>query len=200
VKYPEINSRAYRWRGLATLAVLAALWSVVELSLGNAMIALQLPLRGAFLTALALPLMFAARLAVPRTGSVAALGLTTAAVRWLLGGAFIPQVSVAIAVEALLAETGLGWFRNPGGITRPRAALAGGLALAYTAAHPVLFWGLLLGGAHAFRLPEGFPGLTIFAAILTAHFVAGGAAGIWALGLVKRFSFPVRPASSPSPL
>jgi|GEM_PF-2465486 len=190
---------APRWRGLTTLAVLAALWAVLELSLGNALIAVRAPMRGALLTALALPLMFTARLAVPRPGSVAALGLTTATVRWLLGGAFIPQVSLAITIEALLVEIGLGWSRRPEAISRPRAALAGGLALAYTAAHPVLFWGLLLGGGHALRLPQGFPGLALFAAVLAAHFLAGGLAGIWALKLLRRYTFRVRAASSPSP-
>jgi len=180
----------YRWRWITTLGILAALWAAIELSLGTTLYLLRVPLRGEFLTVLTLPLMFATRSLIPRRGSVLAVGLTAAVVRWLLGGAFAPQVSLAIAVEALLVELGLGPV-NGGAIVRWRGALAGALGMGYTAAHPVLFWGLLLGGGKGIELPVGIGGLLFFGAILGLHLIGGAAAGIWARTLLSRLTVPL---------
>lgn len=187
-----------RWYWISLLGILSALWAVLELSLGTTLFVLHVPLRGEFLTVLTLPLMFVTRLLIPRRGSVAALGVSAATVRWLLGGSFAPQISLAIAIEALLVELGLGPVTRQG-IPRWRAALGGALGLAYTAAHPVLFWGVLMGGGRGIALPIGIGGYAIFGAILGLHMFAGAVAGFWAITFLGRLPifFPA-PASEKS--
>lgn len=179
-----------RWYWISLLGILSALWAVIELSLGTTLFILHVPLRGAFLTVLALPLMFLTRLLIPRRGSVAALGVSAATVRWLLGGSFAPQISLAIAMEAILVELGLGPVTRQS-IPRWRGALGGALGLAYTAAHPVLFWGILMGGGRGIELPIGMSGYAIFGAILGLHMIAGAVAGFWAIMLLGRLPIPI---------
>jgi hypothetical protein len=167
------------------IGVLAALWAAVELSLGTTLHALRVPFRGAFLTLLSLILMFAVRYIIPRRGSVLALGFTTAMVRWLLGGGFAPQISLAITLEALLVEIGLGPVRIEK-IPPFRAALGGALALGYTAVHPVLLWGVLLGGAHGIALPHSAWAVALLFGTILLHMVVGGIGGVWLLKVSER--------------
>jgi hypothetical protein len=187
--------RSYRWRWMTSLAVLAALWAAIELSLGMALYALHAPLRGELLTALNLPLMFLTRRLIPRRGSVAALGCLAGLVRGLLGGGFAPQISVAIALEAALAELGLGAVNQD---SRFRAALAGALAIGYTAVHPIFFWSLLMGGSHV-KMPLGLNGWLILAGVVLLHMIGGACVGLWAHKLVGKYlnHFLASPRSLP---
>ncbi len=172
-----------RW--ISIIGVLAALWAAVELSLGTALHAMRVPFRGAFLTLLSLILMFTVRYLIPRRGSVLALGFTTAVVRWLLGGGFAPQISLAITMEALLVEIGLGSVRKER-IPPLRAALGGALALGYTAVHPVLLWGVLLGGTHGIVIPRTAWALALLGGTTLLHMIAGGIGGAWFLKVAER--------------
>lgn len=174
------------------IGVLAALWAAVELSLGTTLHALHVPFRGAFLTLLSLIWMYAVRYIIPRRGSVLALGLTTAMVRWLLGGGFAPQISLAITLEALLVEIGLGPVRIEK-IPPFRAALGGALALGYTSVHRVLLWGVLLGGAQGIAVPHGGWALALFAGSILLHMIVGGVGGVWLLKVTEKFLYLTTP-------
>ncbi|MFH1863258.1 MAG: hypothetical protein ABH878_10660 [bacterium] len=181
--------KSSRWSWLALIAILAALWAALELVVGTTLYALRVPLRGQMLTVFTLPIMLAARWIVPQRGSVAAVGVIAAAVRWLLGGAFAPQISLAIILEAAFVELGLGRVQDAG-ISRWKAALAGALCMSYSAAHPILFWGLLMGGGRDVKLPVGLHGMAIFGGILLIHFSIGALVGLWSLLIIKKIPVP----------
>ncbi|MCX6639932.1 MAG: hypothetical protein NTW14_05550 [bacterium] len=177
--------RYYPWRWIPVVAMLAALWAVLELSVGTGLHLLKMPFTGAIMSCLSLPLMLAARRSLPHFGAVTTVGLVAGSVRWFLGGAFGPLISLAIFLEAMIVDAGLG-FGQVRGISRFRAVLAGALCLGYSALHPILFWGVLLGGGRGIVLPKGFVSILSASGVWGVHLVIGGCAGYWAWRFLNR--------------
>ncbi len=187
---------------ITLLAVLAALWSALELTLGSLLHTLGAPFTGALLLGLALPILLVGRRAVPRIGSVSAMALSAAFLKVAILGGVGLGAATGILAEGVLFDLVLGR-----GTVRPaRAALAGGTALAWTLIHP-FFYLTLLGGwplAKVYSWAVGmlesilslpaYWGVVGLATALFAHFLVGcvaGAAAWWfcdALDQRSRFS------------
>jgi len=190
-------------REIALLALLSTVWAAIEVNLGILLQTLQVPFKGAFLTFLALIVLFIGRDLVPKRGAVLLMGLTTAFIKFIfLGGMAISPV-IGIFMEVTLVEMCL--FQN-----QPRNYsfyLAGAAGLAWSFVHPFFTQGLLAGwgilkvykifierGAALFGFEQQFFG--IFLLLFVIHIILGAIAG--AIGykfsqqIIRRYySFPV---------
>jgi hypothetical protein len=181
----RFGMKPYSWRWVPLLGVLAAFWTVFELTFGTLLHTFHVPFAGAIITVFTLPLMLFTRRLTAKFGMVTTLGIITGIVRWLLGGAFPFLVSSAIIIEALLVDLGLG-FKIGTKISRFRAMLAGSLCLGYTALHPIIFFGMLVGGGKGILLPKGVTSLLAASGVWGLHFIVGGVAGYWAWAFIEK--------------
>ena len=121
-------SHAFSSRDLASIAVLAALWSASEDILGAQLHAVHLPFTGVTLTAIAVFLMVTGRALVPRRGSTILMGIVVALLKtFSIGGIVLPPM-IAIFMEALAVEL----TTTAGGVNRLSAAIGGILAEMWT--------------------------------------------------------------------
>ncbi|MBC8185546.1 hypothetical protein H8E88_31045 [candidate division KSB1 bacterium] len=171
-------------REIALLALLSTVWAAIEVNFGILLQTLQVPFKGAFLTFLALIVLFIGRDLVPKRGAVLLMGLTTAFIKFIfLGGMAISPV-IGIFMEVILVEMCL--YQN-----QPRNysfCLAGAAGLAWTFVHPFFTQGLLAGwgilkvykiliekGAALFGFDQQFFG--IFLLLFVIHILLGAIAG-----------------------
>jgi hypothetical protein len=183
-------------RDVARLGLLGALWGAVEITLGAAMQAAHVPLRGALLTTIGITIALVGAAFVRRPGAAFAIGMVAAALRLVgLSGFAISSVA-AIVIEAALAEACLAAFRYR--IGAPAFCTAGAAAVLWDLAHPALGV-LLLGGADwlgafwraahkasaALHLPPASP-FVLVAALALMRIGLGCLAGLAAWRLVRR--------------
>ncbi len=176
-------------RQLALVAIYSGLWAAVEFFLGTLLVVINMPFRGAFLTAIALVIITAVRRMVPKKGTALAMGIIVAAIRVILGGPKILTIAPALVIEATLIEAAFLW--SPGGVgelTRLKCVAAGILSITYSFLHTILMVGILTGlrkqhfavGIEYLRqLQFGFLSLwLVFFFLLLAHTILGAGAGL----------------------
>ncbi len=183
-------------RQIARLGLFGALWGVVEISLGAALQAAHVPMRGTLLAAIGITVALVGAAFVPRRGALLTIGLVAAALRLFgLSGPAISSV-VAIAIEALLAEACLAAF----GYRRCRASyvIAGAAAVLWDLFHPGLgaliiggpgmvasFWRAANKAAQALHLPDSAPA-ALMVTLGLLRLAVGSAAGWTAHTLVQQ--------------
>lgn len=177
----------YTTRELTILAVFGALWGVIEIGLGSALHALNVPLSGAFLAAAGLAIALTGRLFVPKRGSTLFIGAIAMLLKLFSIGSAVIGPLIGILAEAVLAEVVLSGFGKP---RRGAFLLAASLGVLWTLIQP-FFTGWLIFGRDLFivwldMLDSGSRlfGLNtsattwIIAALVIVH-LAIGAAGGW---------------------
>ena len=182
-------------RELSLLAMLATLWAIVEIQLGNSLHWAHLPFTGVLLTGCGLFVLVMACSFVPRRGTVLSVGLVVAVLKTGTGGAGALFASIGIFVESLFVELIL----SGPGLSGPRAALAGAAAMSWSIVHPFLTQGILAGAgilrvylnllhraAALFNLGEE-RGWILIAAVWMLHAVLGAGSGLLAWRFTRRF-------------
>lgn len=111
--------------------MLGSLWAASEILLGSFLHNLRVPLRGHLLTAIAVALLAAGQRVWQRQGVVWRAGLIAAAMKAVSPSAVLLGPMVAIAMEGIAFEVGLGLAR--GGLAG--CLLGGALAMAWTLFH-----------------------------------------------------------------
>jgi len=135
------RSHAFSTRDLVYIAVLAALWTASEDILGAQLHAMNLPLTGVPLTAIAVFLMVTGRGLVPKRGSTILMGIVVALLKiFSIGGVVLPPM-IAIFMEALAVELTM----TAGGVKQTTAAIGGMLAEMWSFVHPFVVPPLLFG-------------------------------------------------------
>jgi|YNPMSStandDraft_1061717.scaffolds.fasta_scaffold00067_28 hypothetical protein len=114
-------------------AVIAALWSFIEITLGTWLHAARLPFRGLILSLVAAGLLVFAKNILQFRGSLILLGLITVTIKSTLTGVFIINPIIAILMESIFAEILFLFFR-PNFIS---SILGGCVVLFYTFLHSV---------------------------------------------------------------
>ncbi len=128
-------------RDLVYIAVLSALWAASENLLGGQLHAMNVPLSGAVLAAIAVFLMVTLRSLVPKVGSILMMGIVVALLRVLGIGGIVLSPMIAIFMEAVLVELAM----TVGGTTLLASSIGGLLADMYSIVHPFIFQPLLFG-------------------------------------------------------
>jgi hypothetical protein len=98
---------SYNLHEFALLALITAIWSVVEIGVGFSLQAAKIPFTGSFLAAVGVIVLIIGKSYVPRSGSILLMGTTLAFLKliYLGGAALFP--SFAILMEATLMELAL---------------------------------------------------------------------------------------------
>ncbi|MBM3153274.1 MAG: MptD family putative ECF transporter S component [Chloroflexi bacterium] len=135
-------------RQLVTLAIFGALWGVVEISLGSALKALNIPLSGAVLSAIGVMIALIARQLVPLPGATLFVGVVATILKLFSIGSVIIGPMIAIMMEALLAEIILSLIKKP---NLPACLLAGASGSLWSLVQP-FFTGILLFGRDLFTI------------------------------------------------
>lgn len=166
-------------REMTLIALLAAVNSVVEISLGSLMHNLKIPFSGSILIVFNLAVYMLVRALVPKYGVIVSTGFITAFIKLVYGSEVLKLgPAMAIFMESALVEALFVFLRN----SVFSGALAGGATNVFVLFYP-LFSVLVLGGNRGavtiadvmarISLVGGkfFPGLTLWLGILlTAAF------------------------------
>jgi len=180
-------SHAFSSRDLASIAVLAALWSASEDILGAQLHAVHLPFTGVTLTAIAVFLMVTGRALVPRRGSTILMGIVVALLKtFSIGGIVLPPM-IAIFMEALAVEL----TTTAEGVNQLSATIGGILAEIWTLVQafiaPLLF-GVSILNIYHMLVPSGSQLLGIAIASVLVLIVLHGVVGAFAGLVAWRFS------------
>ncbi|MFH1501557.1 MAG: TonB-dependent receptor plug domain-containing protein [Candidatus Eisenbacteria bacterium] len=179
---PTTGGRApFASREIALLGLMAALWGVIEITVGGMIKSWHVPFGGSFLSTFGVVILLTARANVPRRWSSILVGLAAAGIRFVSGFGGAAFAALGIAAEALIVELVLS-FMPP----RQRSRLvAGALAVLWALAHPFVVQGYLAGygPAGVFRFTVGFianqetPGSTqavlVFIFLVIVHIALG---------------------------
>ena len=131
-------------RTLVRVATFGALWGVVEITLGAALGAANLPFRGTVLTAIGLGIALVAASVTERKGTVLGIAAVAAAIKLLSPGGGNPlSPMIAILVEGLIAEGVLRLFSYR--VSRASAVTAMVAGLLWDVLHPILVGSLIAG-------------------------------------------------------
>lgn len=128
-------------KDLVYVAVLSALWAASENLLGGQLHAMNIPLSGAVLAAIAVFLMVTCRSLVPKVGSILMMGIVVALLKALSISGIVLSPMIAILMEAVLVELAM----TVGGPTLLASSIGGMLADMYSIVHPFIFQPLLFG-------------------------------------------------------
>ena len=128
-------------RFLVRLALFSALWSILETTLGMIFKGMRLPFGGALMSGLAMILILTSRAYIPYRGSIVALGLITALIRFISTGVLMPGPTIAIIMETALAEMIL----LSTGYKNWSVRLTAVIGVLYTMVHPFITHKLLFG-------------------------------------------------------
>jgi len=178
-------------REIALLGLLAALWVIVEITVGGMVKGWRLPFGGAVLSAFGVVVLLTARAGVPRRWSSLLLGIVVAGLRFASGVTGAMFAAIGIVAEALIVEIILS---PAGGGGRVRRAVAGGSAVLWALVHPFIVQGYLagLGPAKVYGFTVGlltggkpWGSLESFFAVLLL-IVVHAAIGVCAVFLVDR--------------
>lgn len=129
-------------REIALLGLMAALWGVMEITVGGMIKTWHIPFGGSFLSTFGVVILLTARGSVPRKWSSILIGVVAAGVRLASGFGGAVFAALGIVAEALIVELVLSLWPS----TRLRARLlAGALAVMWALAHPFIVQGYLAG-------------------------------------------------------
>lgn len=137
-----MQSMRFSSREIALLGLMAALWAVVEVTVGGMLKTWHLPFGGSVLAAFGVVVLLTARASVPRRWSSLLIGIATAGIRLASGFGGAVFAAVGILAEAAVVEAVLSTGSS---VSRPRKMAAGGLALLWALAHPFVVQGYLAG-------------------------------------------------------
>ncbi len=180
-------------RQLVTLAVFAALWGMVEISLGAFLHSIKLPFTGALIAGLGLMLAITARSFVPIRSSTLFIGIIAMILKMFSIGSIVIGPMIAILIEALIAELVLSLFNTP---SKLGYIFAGGLGVLWNLAHPFITGPILFGramvsvwldtldmGSRLFGIPNN-AALLILGIFTVLYLIIGGSAGLiaWQVG------------------
>ena len=119
---------------------MAALWGVIEITVGGMIKGWHVPFGGSFLATFGVVILLTARGSVPRPWSTLLVGVVAAGVRFASGFGGALFAALGILAEALIVEVVLSLW------PRPQARmLAGALAVLWALAHPFLVQGVFAG-------------------------------------------------------
>jgi len=129
-------------RNLVYIAVFAASWGVVEIIIGSALKAMQVPFGGLIISTLAVIILVVSRAYLNFFGAQMAIGAVTALVKVFasIGGVVITPV-LAIMAEAVLFDVVISLI----GFSRIGAAAAGAMPPVWSFAQPFITFPLLFG-------------------------------------------------------
>jgi hypothetical protein len=136
----------YTTRDLTTIAVFAALWGIVEISIGALLKSLNVPMGGAILAGIGMIILLIGRFFVPRRGSTLFIGIITMLLKLFSLGGVVLGPMIGIFAEALIAEITLSAWKRPKLLT---FLLAGALSVFWTLWQPFVT-GLLFFGRDPF--------------------------------------------------
>lgn len=95
---------------ITTIAIFAALWGALEITLGTLLHVLHLPFMGAFMAGIGAFILLIARSAVPRAGTTTLIGFITALIKLLSVGGSKLMPSAGIFMESILVDIALSAF------------------------------------------------------------------------------------------
>lgn len=187
---PSATGRApFASREIALLGLMAALWGVIEITVGGMIKSWHIPFGGSLLSTFGVVVLLTARASVPRRWSSILVGLSAAGIRFVsgFGGPSAAFAALGIAAEALIVELVLS-FSPP----RQRSRMAAGaLAVLWSLAHPFVAQGILAGYGpeKVFRFTVGLianqenPGsaqaILVFAFLILVHIALGVSAVVF---------------------
>lgn len=129
-------------REIALLGLMAALWGVIEITVGGMIKGWHIPFGGALLSTFGVVILMTARGSVPRKWSSLLVGIVAAGIRFASGFGGAVFAALGILAEALIVELVLSLAPR----TRLRVRLlAGALAVLWALVHPFLVQGFLAG-------------------------------------------------------
>ncbi|KUG26819.1 hypothetical protein ASZ90_003335 [hydrocarbon metagenome] len=126
---------------MVNTAVFAAVWGLMEISIGTFLHASKIPFRGAIMSLAAILILVSARSVLNYKGSLIMLGIVTATFRLFLGVGFNITPFVAILIESLIAEIIL----NRVGFNRITSVITGAAIMMYTLLHGLIMQAVFLG-------------------------------------------------------
>lgn len=139
---PATGGRApFASREIALLGLMAALWGVIEITVGGMIKSWHVPFGGSFLSTFGVVILLTARASVPRRWSSILVGLAAAGIRFVSGFGGAAFAALGIAAEALIVEIVLS-FMPPRQRSR---VMAGALAVLWALVHPFVVQGYLAG-------------------------------------------------------
>ena len=169
-------------REIALLGLMAALWGVIEITVGGMIKTWHIPFGGSFLSTFGVVILLTARGSVPRRWSSILIGVVAAGIRLASGFGGAVFAALGILAEALIVELVLSLWPS----SRLRARLlAGVLAVMWALVHPFLIQGYLagLGPAKVYSFTVGLiagqeslgsaQALLVFLSIVLIHAVLG---------------------------
>ena len=169
-------------REIALLGLMAALWGVIEITVGGMIKTWHVPFGGSFLSTFGVVILLTARGSVPRKWSSILVGVVAAGVRLASGFGGAVFAALGIVAEALIVELVLSLWPS----SRLRARLlAGVLAVTWALVHPFVVQGYLagLGPAKVYSFTIGLiagqetlgsgQALLVFLSLVVVHIVLG---------------------------
>ena len=129
-------------REIALLGLMAALWGVIEITVGGMIKTWHIPFGGSFLSTFGVVVLLTARGSVPRKWSSILIGVVAAGVRLASGFGGAIFAALGIVAEALIVELVLSLW--PSSRLRARM-LAGILAVTWAMVHPFVVQGYMAG-------------------------------------------------------
>jgi outer membrane cobalamin receptor len=140
-------------REIALLGLMAALWGVIEITVGGMIKGWHVPFGGSLLSTFGVVILLTARASVPRRWSSLLVGVVAAGIRFASGFGGAVFAAIGIAAEALIVELVLSLLPS-----RQRVRiLAGVLAVLWALVHPFVVQGYLggLGPAKVYGFTVG---------------------------------------------
>ncbi|MFH1864579.1 MAG: hypothetical protein ABIK85_01725, partial [Candidatus Eisenbacteria bacterium] len=129
-------------REIALLGLMAALWGVIEITVGGMIKTWHVPFGGSLLSTFGVVILLTARGSVPRRWSSILIGVVAAGVRLASGFGGAVFAAIGIVAEALIVELVLSLWPS----SRLRARLlAGILAVMWALVHPFVVQGYMAG-------------------------------------------------------
>jgi outer membrane cobalamin receptor len=127
-------------REIALLGLMAALWGVIEITVGGMIKGWHVPFGGSLLSTFGVVILLTARASVPRKWSSLLVGVVAAGIRFASGFGGAMFAAIGIVAEALIVEVVLS-LMPPGQRAR---MLAGALAVLWALVHPFVIHGYIL--------------------------------------------------------
>jgi len=169
-------------REIALLGLMAALWGVIEITVGGMIKTWHIPFGGSFLSTFGVVILLTARGSVPRRWSSILIGVVAAGLRLASGFGGAVFAAIGIVAEALIVELVLSLW--PSSRLRARM-LAGILAVMWAMVHPFVVQGYVagLGPAKVYSFTVGLiagqeplssgQGMLVFLSLVLVHAALG---------------------------
>jgi outer membrane cobalamin receptor len=139
---PSSQRRRFTTREIALLGLMAALWGVIEITVGGLIKGWRVPFGGAVLATFGVVILLTARSSVPVRWSSLLIGIVAAGVRMASGFGGAVFAAIGILAEALIVEMVLSLFPR---CWKGGRVMAGVMALWWALVHPFVVQGYLMG-------------------------------------------------------